>query len=223
MIDIPLDIDRPRERLMIYGADKLTNQELLSLIIGSGVRDESVYQVSEKLLNQVDNIKDLRYLTLQELTQIKGIGEKKAATMLAVIELAQRMHTHSLEQRIKINSPQCVADLLMERMRYFTQEHFIILMLNTKNYIIHEHTVFIGSLNASIVHPREIFREAIKRSAANIIAVHNHPSGCSEPSYEDIEATRRLVSVGEIIGIDLLDHIIIGDGTFVSIKERGQL
>ncbi|TDM38834.1 DNA repair protein RadC [Macrococcoides goetzii] len=179
MIDIPLDIDKPRERLMIYGADKLTNQELLSLIIGTGVRDESVYQVSENLLNQVDNIKDLRYLTLQELTQVKGIGDKKAATMLAVIELAQRMHTHSLEQRIKINSPQCVADLLMERMRYFTQEHFIVLMLNTKNYVIHEHTIFIGSLNASIVHPREIFREAIKRSAANIIAVHNHPSGCA--------------------------------------------
>lgn len=223
MLDFALDIDKPRERLMIYGADKLTNQELLSLIIGSGVRDESVYQVSDNILNQVDSIKDLRYLTLQELTRIKGIGDKKAATILAVIELAQRMHTHSLEEKIRIHSPQCVSDLLMERMRYLTQEHFIILMLNTKNYVIHEHTVFIGSLNASIVHPREIFREAIKRSAANIIAVHNHPSGCAEPSYEDIEVTRRLINVGELVGIDLLDHIIIGDGEFISIKERRQL
>lgn len=223
MIDFALDIDKPRERLMIYGPDKLTNQELLSLIIGSGVRDESVYQVSDNILNQVDSIKDLRYLTLQELTRIKGIGDKKAATILAVIELAQRMHTHSLEEKIRIKSPQCVSDLLMERMRYLTQEHFVILMLNTKNVVIHEHTAFIGSLNASIVHPREIFREAIKRSAANIIAVHNHPSGCAEPSYEDIEATRRLVNVGELVGIDVLDHIIIGDGEFISIKERGQL
>ncbi|WP_414046178.1 RadC family protein [Macrococcus equi] len=223
MIDFALDIDKPRERLMIYGADKLTNQELLSLIIGSGVRDESVYKVSDNLLGQVDSIKALRYLTLQELTQIKGIGERKAATILAVIELAKRMHTHSMEEKIRIKSPQCVAELLMERMRYLTQEHFIILMLNTKNVVIHEQTVFIGSLNASIIHPREIFKEAIKRSAANIIAVHNHPSGCAEPSYEDIEVTRRLVNVGELIGIDLIDHIIIGDGEFISIKERGQL
>ncbi|WP_414055110.1 RadC family protein [Macrococcus equi] len=223
MIDFALDIDKPRDRLMIYGADKLTNQELLSLIIGSGVRDESVYKVSDNLLGQVDSIKALRYLTLQELTQIKGIGERKAATILAVIELAKRMHTHSMEEKIRIKSPQCVAELLMERMRYLTQEHFIILMLNTKNVVIHEQTVFIGSLNASIIHPREIFKEAIKRSAANIIAVHNHPSGCAEPSYEDIEVTRRLVNVGELIGIDLIDHIIIGDGEFISIKERGQL
>ncbi|MCE4956237.1 RadC family protein [Macrococcoides caseolyticum] len=179
MIDFALDIDKPRERLMLYGPDKLTNQELLSLIIGSGVRDESVYQVANKILNQLTSIRDLRYLTLQELTAIKGIGEKKAATILAVIELAQRMHTHSLEEKIRIKSPQCVSDYLMERLRYLTQEHFIILMLNTKNYVIHEHTVFIGSLNASIIHPREIFKQAIKRSAANIIAVHNHPSGCA--------------------------------------------
>ncbi|MGK0575924.1 RadC family protein [Macrococcus capreoli] len=223
MIDFALDIDKPRERLMIYGPDKLTNQELLSLIIGSGVRDETVYQVSDNILNQVDSIKDLRYLTLQELTQIKGIGDKKAATILAVVELAQRMHTHSPEEKVRITSPQSVSDLLMERMRYLTQEHFMILMLNTKNYVIHEHTVFIGSLNASIVHPREIFREAIKRSAANIIAVHNHPSGCAEPSYEDIEVTRRLVNVGELVGINLLDHIIIGDGEFTSLKERRKL
>ncbi|MCU7557135.1 DNA repair protein RadC [Macrococcus capreoli] len=223
MIDFALDIDKPRERLMIYGPDKLTNQELLSLIIGSGVRDETVYQVSDNILNQVDSIKDLRYLTIQELTQIKGIGDKKAATILAVVELAQRMHTHSPEEKVRITSPQSVSDLLMERMRYLTQEHFMILMLNTKNYVIHEHTVFIGSLNASIVHPREIFREAIKRSAANIIAVHNHPSGCAEPSYEDIEVTRRLVNVGELVGIDLLDHIIIGDGEFTSLKERRKL
>lgn len=223
MINIALDIDKPRERLMVYGPDKLTNQELLSLIIGSGVRDESVYQVSENILNQVDNIKDLRHLTLQELTGIKGIGEKKAALILAVIELATRMHTHSLEEKVHIKSPQCVADLLMERMRYLTQEHFIILMLNTKNVVIHEQTIFVGSLNASIIHPREVYREAIKRSAANIIAVHNHPSGCANPSYEDIEATRRLISVGELVGIDLLDHIIIGDGEFISIKERGHI
>ncbi|MGL6145019.1 MAG: RadC family protein, partial [Macrococcoides caseolyticum] len=120
-------------------------------------------------------------------------------------------------------SPACAANLLMERLRYMTQEHFIVLSLNTKNIVMHESTIFIGSLNASIVHPREVFKEAVKRSAAAIIVVHNHPSGDPEPSYEDIEATKRLIKCGEIFGIDVLDHIIIGDGYYVSIKEKGIL
>ncbi|ULG71225.1 RadC family protein [Macrococcus brunensis] len=215
--------DQPRERLMTYGPEQLTNQELLAIIINTGSKDESVLEVANKLLMSMGNIRDMRYLTLQELREIKGIGEKKAVTMLAMIELAVRMHTHSLEDRVKIKSPQCVADLLMERMRYFTQEHFIALYLNTKNVVIHEQVIFKGSLNASIVHPREVFREAVRRSAANIIVCHNHPSGDPTPSVEDIEATKRLINCGTLFGIELLDHIIIGDGVFVSIKEKGLL
>lgn len=172
-----LTCDMPRERLMIYGAQQLTNQELMAIIINTGVKDESVFEIASKVLESTGNIQNLRYLTLQELRNIKGIGEKKAVTLLAMIELATRMHTHSLEDKLKIKSPQCVAEYLMERMRYFTQEHFIALYLNTKNIVIHEQLLFKGSLNASIVHPREVFKEAVKRSAANIIVVHNHPSG----------------------------------------------
>ena len=220
---IALECDKPRERLLTYGAAQLTNQELLSLIIGSGVRDESVYTVAKRLLEYTGHIKDLRYMTFQELITIKGIGEKKAAMILAIIELAIRMHTHTNEARIKVKSPACAANLLMERLRYMTQEHFVVLSLNTKNVVMHESTIFIGLLNASIVHPREVFKEAVKRSAAAIIIVHNHPSGDPEPSYEDIEATRRLIKCGELFGIDVLDHIIIGDGNYVSIKEKGIL
>lgn len=216
-----VDYDKPRERLLTYGAEQLTNQELLAIIINTGVKDENVLEVSNKLLNLVDNIRELRHLTIQELRSIKGIGEKKAITLLAMIELAIRMHTHSLEDKIRIKSPQCVADLLMERMRYYTQEHFIALYLNTKNIVIHEQIIFKGSLNASIVHPREVYKEAVKRSAANIIVCHNHPSGDPTPSIEDIEATKRLINCGTLFGIELLDHIIIGDGKFVSIKEKG--
>lgn len=216
-----VDYDKPRERLMTYGAEQLTNQELLAIIINTGIKDENVLEVSNKLLNLVDNIRELRHLTLQELRGVKGIGEKKAITLLAMIELAVRMHTHSLEDKVRIKSPQCVADLLMERMRYYTQEHFIALYLNTKNVVIHEEVIFKGSLNASIVHPREVFKSAVKRSAANIIVCHNHPSGDPTPSVEDIEATKRLMNCGTLFGIELLDHIIIGDGTFVSIKEKG--
>ncbi|TDM13027.1 RadC family protein [Macrococcus lamae] len=218
-----IEHDKPRERLMTYGPEQLTNQELLAIIINTGTKDETVLEVANKILNLVGNVRDLRYLTLQELRDIKGIGEKKAVTMLAMIELAVRMHTHSLEDKIRIKSPQCVADLLMERLRYYTQEHFIALYLNTKNVVIHEQVIFKGSLNASIVHPREVFREAVKRSAANIIVVHNHPSGDPTPSVEDIEATKRLMNCGTMFGIELLDHIIIGNGTFVSIKEKGLL
>ncbi len=177
MQTIALGSDKPRERLLTYGAAQLTNQELLSLIIGSGIRDESVYTVAQRLLEHIGHIGDLRYTTFQELITIKGIGEKKAAMILAIIELAIRMHTHTKKARIKVKSPACAANLLMERLRYMTQEHFIVLSLNTKNIVMHESTIFIGSLNASIVHPREVFKEAVKRSAAAIIVVHNHPSG----------------------------------------------
>lgn len=218
-----IEHDKPRERLLTYGPEQLTNQELLAIIINTGTKDETVLDVANNILNQVGNVRDIRYLTLQELREVKGIGEKKAVILLAMIELAVRMHTHSLEDKIRIKTPQCVADLLMERMRYYTQEHFIGLYLNTKNVVIHEQLIFKGSLNASIVHPREVFKEAVKRSAANIIVAHNHPSGDPTPSVEDIEATKRLMNCGTMFGIELLDHIIIGDGTFISIKEKGIL
>ncbi|MCG1008841.1 DNA repair protein RadC [Salinicoccus sp. ID82-1] len=211
--------DRPRERLMNYGADKLTNQELLGIIINTGNREESSVTVANRIIKDMKSIRELRDLTYQELISIKGIGEAKAITILAVIEVAIRMHTHSLEEDVYIKSPEDVSDFLMEKMRYYQQEHFVVLYLSTKNMVIHQETMFKGSLNSSIVHPREVYKEAVKRSAAAIICVHNHPSGDPSPSREDIEVTKRLHDCGDMIGVDFLDHIIIGAGKFISLKE----
>ncbi|WP_434122264.1 RadC family protein [Salinicoccus roseus] len=213
------DSDRPRERLMNYGPDKLTNQELLGIIINTGNREESSITVANRIIKDMKTIRELRGLTYQELISVKGIGEAKAITILAVIELAIRMHTHSLEEDIFIKSPDDVSNLLMEKMRYYQQEHFVVLYLSTKNMVIHQETMFKGSLNTSIVHPREVYKEAVKRSAAAIICVHNHPSGDPSPSREDIEVTKRLHECGEMIGVDFLDHIIIGSGKYISLKE----
>lgn len=215
--------DRPRERLMNYGADKLTNQELLGIIINTGSREESSVTVANRIIQNMKSIRELRSLTYQELISVKGIGEAKAITILAVIEVAIRMHTHSLEEDVFIKSPEDVSDFLMEKMRYYQQEHFVVLYLSTKNMVIHQETMFKGSLNTSIVHPREVYKEAVKRSAAAIICVHNHPSGDPSPSREDIEVTKRLHECGEMIGVDFLDHVIIGAGKYISLKEMNYI
>lgn len=217
------DSDKPRERLILYGADKLTNQELLAILIATGNKNESSLSLAAKVLRDLPSIRELRELTFEELTAIKGIGKVKAITILAFIELAIRMHTHSREEEKFIRSPKDVSDILMEKIRFYNQEHFIVLFLTTKNMVIEEKTLFIGSLNSSIVHPREIFREAVRRSAAAFICVHNHPSGDPTPSKEDIEVTRRLKECGDLIGVDFLDHIIIGDGKYVSLKEMSYI
>lgn len=142
---------------------------------------------------------------------------------MAALELGRRIHQLVYEERYVIRFPEDAANLLMEDMRFLSQEHFVCLYLNSKNQVIHKRTVFIGSLNSSIVHPREVFKEALKRSAASFICVHNHPSGDPTPSSEDIDVTRRLNECGQLIGIELLDHIVIGDQKFVSLKEKGYL
>lgn len=217
------DSDKPRERLLLYGPDKLTNQELLAILIATGNKNESSLSLAAKILRDLPSIRELRELTYEELTSIKGIGKVKAVTILSFIELAIRMHTHSREEEKFIRSPKDVSDILMEKVRFYNQEHFIVLFLTTKNMVIEEKTLFIGSLNSSIVHPREIFREAVKRSAAAFICVHNHPSGDPTPSKEDIEVTKRLKDCGDLIGVDFLDHIIIGDGKYISLKEMSYI
>ncbi|WP_035856037.1 MULTISPECIES: DNA repair protein RadC [Jeotgalicoccus] len=217
------DSDKPRERLLLYGPDKLTNQELLAILIATGNKNESSLSLAAKILKDLPSIRELRELTYEELTSIKGIGKVKAITILSFIELAIRMHTHSREEEKFIRSPKDVSDILMEKVRFYNQEHFIVLFLTTKNMVIEEKTLFIGSLNSSIVHPREIFREAVKRSAAAFICVHNHPSGDPTPSKEDIEVTKRLKDCGDLIGVDFLDHIIIGDGKYISLKEMSYI
>ncbi|MCZ0756673.1 RadC family protein [Anoxybacillus sp. J5B_2022] len=218
--DVPKEA-RPRERLLSDGPESLSNQELLALLLRTGTKEESVLQLAQRLLHHFEGLRLLKDATVEEMTSIKGIGEAKAIQILAAIELGRRIGRLSYDERYVIRSPEDGAKYVMDDMRFLSQEHFVAIYLNTKNQVIHRKTVFIGSLNASIVHPREVFKEAIKRSAASIICAHNHPSGDPTPSREDIEVTRRLAECGRIIGIELLDHLIIGDQKFISLKEKG--
>lgn len=218
--DFPQD-ERPRERLINDGPDKLSNQELLAIILRTGTSKESVLNLSQKLLKHFEGLRMLTNATVEEITSISGIGKAKAAQIIAAMELGRRINRLTYDDRYTIRSPQDGANYVMDEMRFLSQEHFVCLYLNTKNQVLHKQTVFIGSLNASIVHPREVFKEAFKRSAASVICVHNHPSGDPTPSREDIDVTKRLTECGKMLGIELLDHLIIGDQKYVSLKEKG--
>ncbi|WP_066194435.1 MULTISPECIES: RadC family protein [Gracilibacillus] len=222
MKEVPKE-DRPRERLLEHGASHLSNQELLAILLGSGTRQENVHQLAEKVLRHFEGLSMLREVTIEELTNINGIGQVKGVNILAAVEFGKRIQVYKKPERYTIRTPEDGANFLMEKMKTLKQEHFVCLYLNTKNQVLHRQTIFIGGLNSSIVHPREVFREAVRRSAASIICAHNHPSGDPSPSQEDIHVTKRLADSGKMIGIDLLDHIIIGDNTFISLKEKGYL
>lgn len=215
--------DRPRERLIRQGAQSLSNQELIAILLRTGTKQESVLALANRVLNYFEKLHGLKHATLEEIMSVKGIGEAKAVQLLAAIELGRRLSQKQVDSRFTIRSPQDAATFLMPEMSSLQQEHFVVLFLNVKNQVLHKQTIFIGSLNSSIVHPREIFREAVKRSAASIICAHNHPSGNAAPSPEDIEVTKRLQEAGYIIGIELVDHVIIGDHQFTSLKEKGYM
>ncbi|WP_257820421.1 RadC family protein [Salipaludibacillus agaradhaerens] len=220
--DVPKS-ERPRERMLRDGAEALSNQELIALLLRSGTKSESVLQLSTRVIQHFNGLTLFKEAQVKELTAIKGIGEAKAIQLLAALELGKRVYHFSSEERYVIRSPEDVAQYMMDEMRQLNQEHFVVLYLNTKNQVLHKETIFIGSLNASIVHPREIFREAFRYSAASIVCLHNHPSGDPEPSQQDIEVTQRLVESGKMLGIALLDHVIIGDRRFSSLKEKGYI
>lgn len=215
--------ERPRERFEQSGSESLSNHELIAILLRTGTKDESVLQLSNRLLTSFDGLRLLKDATLDEITAIKGIGKAKAIQVLAAVEIGRRISNLAYDDRYVIRSPEDGANYVMNDMRFLSQEHFVCLYLNTKNQVLHKQTIFIGSLNASIVHPREVFKEALRRSAASVICLHNHPSGDPQPSREDIEVTKRLVESGKIIGIEVLDHLIIGENKFVSLKEKGYL
>ena len=213
--------ERPREKLVNYGVERLSNAELIAIIIRTGHGDDTALDVGSKILS-LDK-KGLSYLsniTLKELTGIKGIGICKASQILASIEIGKRINRWSAEEKVKVSSPDILVNLISDEMRFLNKEHFNIAILDTKNQIIAIENISIGTLNASIVHPRDVFYAAINRSANSIILIHNHPSGDPSPSNEDIQITQRLVDAGNLIGIKVLDHIIIGDNRYLSFKEK---
>lgn len=214
--------ERPREKMMRYGGETLSNAELLAILIGTGAKQANAITVANHVLSiGKDGLAFLADCLPEELCAIEGIGSAKACQITAAIELGRRIATYPRQNRIKIDSPESVVSLFMEELRYMKKEHFQVLLLNTKNEIIGIEDASIGNLNSSIVHPREIFRYAVKKSAAAMIVVHNHPSGNPEPSQHDLAVTTRLCEGGKLLGIPLEDHIIIGDGVFVSLRAEG--
>ncbi len=213
--------ERPREKLYSYGTGALSNEELLAIIIRSGNKKETALDLGRKVLARDERgLVALRDTTLQELMEVNGIGECKAAQILAAIEIGKRIDRDFALEKVRINAPNTIADLFMSDMRYLQKEHFRAILLDTKNQIIVVEEVSIGTLNASIVHPRDVFKAAIKRNANSVVLIHNHPSGDPSPSNEDINITNRLYEVGELVGIKVLDHIIIGDNKYISFKEK---
>lgn len=212
---------RPRERLEKYGEKALATHELLAILLRTGPRESNVVQLALCLLMEFEDLYALKMATLEELNAVKGIGKVKAIEIKACIELGLRIAQATQLKDGTITSTKEAGTLFMAEMRDLQQEHVVALYLNTKNEIIKKKTIFIGSLNSSVAHPREIFREAVRFSAARIILAHNHPSGNPDPSEADLVFTKRMVECGDMMGIELLDHFIIGNKTYLSLKEYG--
>ncbi|MDS0528011.1 DNA repair protein RadC [Clostridium sp. SHJSY1] len=220
IMEIPIN-ERPVEKLINFGAETLNNQELLAVILRCGTRGQNILTLSEKILSEVNGLNGILTITYDEIKKIKGIKTVKASQILALAELFRRFNTLKADSRITINSPKDIAEMLMIEMADLNQEVLKLIVLSTKNKIIKVKDVFKGTLNSSLIHPREIYCEAIKSSGASIIICHNHPSGDPNPSEEDINITLRLIECGKIIGINLLDHIIVGNKKYLSLKEKG--
>lgn len=218
--EIP-ESERPRERFLKYGMSFLSNEELLAIILKTGIKGKSVKELALEVLKEIEDVSDLQDITIEQLSKIKGIGKVKATELLASIELGKRIFLEHTEKTKKIlKNPEGI----YQEMKYLfygkKQEHFYCLYFNNKQELIERKLLFMGTINRSIVHPREVFKEAYLRSASSIVCVHNHPSNDIHPSKEDIYLTKRLVEIGKINGIPISDHIIVGDTGYYSFYEN---
>lgn len=214
--------ERPREKLLRAGKENLSTAEILAILLRNGTREKSALDLASEILTiSSEGIGYLAECRPEELAGIPGIGIAKSCEILAAVELGKRIASRPAAKRSRITSAQDIAALFMERMRYYKKEHFISLMLNAKGEIIEEARISVGDLCSSTTHPREVFVDAVRRSAGSVVFLHNHPSGDPEPSEADVDTTLRLMEAGTILGIPVLDHIVIGDGCYVSMKARG--
>ncbi|MDR7427808.1 MAG: DNA repair protein RadC [Armatimonadota bacterium] len=214
---------RPRERLHLVGPQALGTTELLAIVLGTGTRGRGVLPLAEHLLSAFGSLQDLSQARLEEIDRVQGVGPAKAAALVAAFELGRRAHGPAPASRYAIRTPADAARLLLPLMRYLDREHFRTVLLNTRHEVMAIVEVAVGSLDSAPIHPREVFKEAVRRSAAALILAHNHPSGNPEPSGDDLAITERLRAAGRIVGIDVLDHLITGNGSVVSLRERGAL
>ncbi|MCL1809019.1 MAG: DNA repair protein RadC [Clostridiales bacterium] len=220
MRELPVS-ERPREKMLAEGIAYLSSAELLAILLGTGTDDKSALNLAEEVLSLKESgILFLSECSPEELTKVRGIGAAKACRILAGVELGKRIATKPRGEKTKVCGPETIASLFMEEMRYCKKEIFNILLMNTKGEIIGTDIVSVGDLSGTVIHPREVFLPAVRRSAAAVAFVHNHPSGDPTPSNDDIKTTKKLVDAGKIIGIAVWDHIVIGDGKYVSFREE---
>ena len=218
--ELPFD-ERPREKIMSGGILYLSNSELLAVLLRTGTKEKSALHLAEDVLSlESSGILFLSECSAEELAKIKGVGQAKACQILAGVELGRRIATKPRDVKVAVNSPKSIVSLFMEEMRYYKKENFNILMINTKGEIIGTERISVGDLSSTVIHPREVFLPAIRRSAAAVAFIHNHPSGDPTPSGEDVSTTKKLVKAGEILGIPVWDHIVIGDGKYISLREE---
>lgn len=216
--------ERPYEKCERYGAEVLSDAELLAVILRTGTKEQRVIDLAMNILSFSTvhpGLKGLNYLTLKEFTRIKGVGRVKAIELLCLTEITKRMSREINRDKLKLVTPRNVADYYMQDMRHLTREQVLLVMMDSKNKIIKDMIISEGTVNTSIMPTREIYVQAVKYEAVNIILLHNHPSGDPTPSTEDIRVTKRLAEAGSLIGITLMDHIIIGDNRYISLKEQG--
>jgi DNA repair protein RadC len=215
--------DRPREKLARAGAGALGDNELVAIVLGQGQRRASVLDLANAVLATVGGVAGLARAIHDDLTRIHGIGTARAAQVLAAVELGRRSVAQAACDRAQMTSPRSVAEYLLPQYGNRRVEQFGVLLLDTKHRVLRSTVLSVGTLDASIVHPREIFREAVAGGAAAIVLFHNHPSGDPEPSVEDTRLTQRLIAAGMLMGIDVIDHVILGDARYFSYREKGSL
>lgn len=220
--DLPVD-ERPREKLLKFGKESLSNEELVAIILKTGTKNASVKDISIELIKSLNDIRDLNTISINDLTKINGIKQAKAITLIASVELGKRVCTFLEDDRLKVKSAEDIYFYFKSKIIGLKQEKLIAIFLNTKNEMICYKTIFIGTQNKSVTHPREIFNEAIKNSAIKIILMHNHPTNDTTPSHEDILFTENVHEVGEILKIPVVDHIIIGEKGYFSFFDHHML
>jgi DNA repair protein RadC len=220
--ELPPD-ERPRERLKKLGAEALTTSELIAILFRTGSRKSGAQDVAQRLTARFGDLEHLARASIEELCSVDGVGTVKALEIKAALELGKRLAAYTGEERPTVRSPEEASALFMSQFTGLNKEHFRAVLLNTKNHVLKTVEISVGSIDASLVHPRECFRPAVAASAASIILMHNHPSGDPEPSTDDINITKRLKETGKVLGIEVLDHIIFGAGKYVSLKEKGLL